>query len=152
MNKSKKSTLVFEPSHNKKYVTPQINNDKSKVLSNPKYVGPGTWHVIHALAYAAKTKNEQQQFVKTMHTICETFPCENCKEHCKEYIKNNPMNKLIDVEFDTGEKLGLFMWTWKFHNAVNQRIGKNTMSWSDAYSLYSGVNKKSSCDECSGKK
>jgi hypothetical protein len=33
--------------------------------------------------------------------------------------------------------LGLFIWTWKFHNAVNTRLRKPVMSWDTAYSLYS---------------
>jgi len=108
--------------------------------TDPKYVGPGTWNVIHRNAFRSQNHKQQEEFISFMKEVCEGFPCDVCRGHCKEYIKNHPMEEYIDtmVEID-GEKMGLgmFVWSWKFHNAVNKRIKKPIMSWNTAYNLYS---------------
>ena len=108
--------------------------------TDPKYIGPGTWNVIHRRAFKAHTHNDQIAFIEFMKDVCYGFPCFVCKGHCTEYIKNHPMEEYIDVPVEiNGEKLqiGLFVWSWKFHNAVNARIKKPIMNWDTAYNLYS---------------
>lgn len=100
--------------------------------TNPTFVGPGTWNVIHTLAFKAKTKPQQQDFIKTLKIIIDYFPCEKCRGHAQDYLKNHP------VEDYQNDNLGMFIWTWKFHNAVNFRTNppKMQMSWELAYHLY----------------
>ena len=129
-------------------LTFESNIEKNQ--ANPKYIGPGTWNVIHTLAYNANTIAEKQSFVNHMKIICRQFPCDTCRGHCKEYIKQNPMEEYFDV-ITEGRELGLFTWTWQFHNAVNHRIGKPLMSWDMAYHLYSQLGDKEMCSkDCSG--
>ena len=103
--------------------------------TNPKYIGPGTWSVIHTLAYNATTNESKEAFIKHMTIICNQFPCETCREHAIKYLKENPMSEYLDVVTE-GKKLGLFTWTWQFHNAVNHRIGKSILSWDMALHIY----------------
>jgi hypothetical protein len=108
--------------------------------TDPKYIGPGTWNVIHRRAFKARDHKQQIIFIEEMKEICYGFPCLVCKGHCSEYIKNHPMEEYLDVLVNiNGEKIGigLFVWTWKFHNAVNSRIKKPIMSWDTVYNLYS---------------
>lgn len=108
--------------------------------TDPKYVGPGTWNVIHRLSFKARTPEQQRRFIDEMKEICYGFPCNVCMGHCTEYIKNHPIEDYLGTLVDiNGEKmaLGIFVWTWKFHNAVNKRISKPIMSWDTAYNLYS---------------
>ncbi|CAH6420826.1 Erv1/Alr family protein [uncultured virus] len=108
--------------------------------TDPEYVGPGTWNIIHRVAYKAQKHEQQLQFIILMKEICSGFPCDLCKDHCTEYIKNHPLEEYLDILVDiNGEKLelGMFVWAWKFHNAVNIRIKKPIMSWDTAYNLYS---------------
>lgn len=108
--------------------------------TDPKYIGPGTWNLIHRKAYKVRTHSEQLAFIELMKETCYGFPCTICKGHCTEYIKNHPLEEYLDVVADiNGEKvaLGMFIWTWKFHNAVNTRVKKPLMSWETAYNLYS---------------
>lgn len=117
------------------------NKDKFKDDTDPKYVGPGTWNVIHRTSFAANTLDEQKKFIKLMNEICSGFPCTVCKSHCTEYIKTHPMEEYLDKEIDINGKkvkLGMFIWSWKFHNAVNARLKKPIMNWTTAYNLYSG--------------
>ena len=110
--------------------------------TDPKYIGPGTWNVIHRYAFKSRTHERQLAFIEFMKDVCQGFPCTICKTHCTEYIKNHPMEEYLDILVDiNGEKIaiGLFVWSWKFHNAVNVRIKKPVMSWNTAYNIYSEV-------------
>lgn len=108
--------------------------------TDPKYIGPGTWFYIHKTARKAVTHAAQLEFIKTMNAICSEFPCTVCRGHCSLYIKNHPMEEYLDTVVEiNGEKLllGMFVWSWKFHNAVNARTKKPLMSWDTAFNLYS---------------
>lgn len=116
------------------------------VLSNyqdntdPKYVGPGTWSVIHQRAYDARTHKEQLEYIVLMKGICYRFPCHVCRGHCTTYIKNHPLEEYLDIMVEIDGQhiaIGMFVWSWKFHNAVNARLKKPIMSWETAYNLYS---------------
>lgn len=114
--------------------------------TNPKYIGPGTWSVIHTITYHARVLDTQLQAIKTITTICNYFPCETCREHCLQYIKENPMEEYLINKYK--EDHGLFLWSWKFHNTVNYRIGKHIMSWDLANQLYN-IDNKVCGKECS---
>lgn len=119
--------------------------------TNPKYVGPGTWNVIHRYGFIASDHDSQIVFIKLMKDICNGFPCTICRGHCGEYIKNHPMEEYLDVQVDIDGKkylLGMFVWSWKFHNAVNTRLRKPIMSWNTAYNLYSGKNNGVCSKDC----
>ena len=112
--------------------------------TDPKYVGPGTWNVIHRQAYKAQTEEEEVRFKLSMEDICHGFPCTVCRGHCTEYIQNHPIadwfGKTVEVD-DKGTKvvkrLGVFIWSCMFHNAVNARIHKPVMNWETCYGIYS---------------
>lgn len=110
--------------------------------TDPSYVGPGSWNIIHQRAWMARNAETKKAFIEFMKDVCHHFPCVVCRGHCSEYIVNHPMEDYLDVTVKiVNEKieLGLFIWTWKFHNAVNTRLRKPLMSWDTAYSLYSSL-------------
>jgi hypothetical protein len=115
--------------------------DQFKDHTDPNYVGPGSWNIIHRRAWMARTPQTQKEFMEFMVDVCHHFPCVVCRGHCSEYIENHPMEEYLSVNVkitkDNTVQLGLFIWTWKFHNAVNTRLQKPIMSWDTAYSLYS---------------
>lgn len=116
-----------------------LSND-FKNITNPEYVGPGSWNIIHRISFKARTRESQLSFIELMKEICYGFPCKVCRGHCNEYIKNHPMEEYIGVTIDINDsslQLGLFIWTWKFHNAVNKRLNKPIMDWNTAYNFYS---------------
>ena len=111
-----------------------------KDITNPEYVGPGAWVTLHKQSFLAREKPEQNEFIKYMTNLCYTFPCLHCRVHCSDYISKNPINDYKNIEVEIQGmllSLGMFIWTWKFHNAVNLRLGKPIMSWDTAYNLYS---------------
>lgn len=109
-----------------------------KKLADPKSFGPGAWLMIHVLAYHAKTNEEKRTFENAMRTICPGLICETCKVHCGEYLRNHPIRDYWNVKNKAGEDIGMFKWSWAFHNAVNARLGKEIMDYETAYHLYSG--------------
>lgn len=114
--------------------------DKFRDSTDPSYVGPGTWNLLHRQAFDARSPDKQKEFINLMKDACYGFPCINCRVHCSDYINNHPLEEFLNSTIEiNGEKLllGMFVWTWKFHNAVNKRIGKPIMSWDTAYNLYS---------------
>lgn len=117
----------------KSYANQLIQNDnmQSHEHTNPKYIGPGTWNVMHTLAYNARTKSQQQAFCDTVHTLIYQFPCEVCRQHAINYLKQYPITDYLN------DKMGMFVWTWKFHNRVNFRINKQPMSYEMAEHIYS---------------
>ena len=115
-----------------------VNNFKD--ITNPEYVGPGSWNIIHRLSFKAQSKEKQLYFIEFMKELCQGFPCNVCRGHCIEYIKNHPMEEYLGVTIEINNQpvhLGMFIWAWKFHNSVNKRLNKPIMSWDTAYNFYS---------------
>lgn len=108
--------------------------------TDPKYTGPGTWNMLHRLAFKARDSPSQLNYIAVMKETCYGFNCVVCRGHCTEYIKNHPLEEYLGTKITVEGKnldLGMFVWTWKFHNAVNARLQKPIMSWVTAYNLYS---------------
>ncbi|MEM2986862.1 MAG: Erv1/Alr family FAD-linked sulfhydryl oxidase [Nitrososphaerota archaeon] len=117
---------------------------------DPKYIGPGTWSVIHRLAYHARTLDQQLRFIQVMKDICQWFPCESCREHCLKYIKENPMENYLNLMVKVnGEFLPIpmFLWTWEFHNNVNRKLSKEILSWKVACKIYSELECNDVCSK-----
>ena len=86
-------------------------------------------------AYKAITHNQQIIFIEFMKDTCNDFPCMTCKNNCNTYIINHPLKEYLYVGSEVNT-IGLFEWTWKFHNVINIRLNKPIMSWNTAISLY----------------
>jgi hypothetical protein len=116
-------------------------------LSDPKVFGPGEWYLIHTVAKQATTEEKKRQFVEFIELVRTSLLCANCAAHMTEYIQNNPIQQFWNVRAKDGTEVGMFKWTWKFHNAVNARLGKPQLDWDTAYTMFytnldSGVCKK----------
>lgn len=108
-----------------------------KKLADPRSFGPGAWLVIHTLAYNAQSNSEKTHFQRSMKHICEGLKCSVCSGHCGDYLKNHPIRDYWYVKDKEGRDVGMFKWSWAFHNAVNARLGKPILDYSTAYYLYS---------------
>jgi hypothetical protein len=106
-------------------------------LSDPKVFGPGKWDTIHDLAIRAKTPAQKEAFIESMQTICEKLKCQNCQKHCLTYLQTHSPKNFLHIKSSTGEDIGMFKWSWMFHNAVNARLHKPIVDWDTAYNLYS---------------
>lgn len=105
--------------------------------SDPKYIGPGYWASFHIKSSQADTYEKKSETARSIAIDIVNFPCLNCRNHAKDYVRNNP---LLPAVRDNKDKLSLFKWTVDFHNAVNLRLGKPMINWEKAEKLWSGEN------------
>lgn len=118
--------------------TPQpIPPEEMDKITNSKSFGPGAWLTIHILAYNAQTERDKKSFERDMKNICNGLKCGKCKEHCSQYLKENPIKDHWSQKNKEGKEIGMFQWSWAFHNAVNRRLGKKELDFDTAYYLYS---------------
>jgi hypothetical protein len=109
---------------------------------SPEYLGPGTWWVWHTQAVYAKTYEERIEVVHLIENTLNHFFCENCKKHGLKYLKEHPLEDVLNLD------LGLFKWTVDFHNSGNKFLGKPILSFDEAKQLYLGEEK--TCKRCGG--
>ena len=102
-------------------------------------VGPGYWDNMHRLARYVRTDDDAKLVIGTIRNMELTFPCENCRKHIAEYLKQFPIEKVAASYDQYGYNLGYFKWTWVFHSVVNQRLKKTNLDYEAALGVYSTV-------------
>lgn len=108
-------------------------------ITDPKYVGPGIWYIIHKRAFHSRTAKEEREYIQLVKKIINEFPCNECKQHALDYWDQHPIEEYIGVMLEwKGEelRLGIFLWGFIFHNNVNKRLGKRTLTLTEALQLY----------------
>ena len=119
-------------------------------IFDPDVDARGIWILIHRMAILSTTDDKKAQFINYMTFLSKEFPCEKCRVHIKQFIIENPFYLYMDVTINGGTDIGMFKWSYNFHNAVNSRLRKKLVDFNDAYNLYTGdvINVCSSkCDE-----
>jgi len=112
-------------------------------INDPKKFGPGMWYSIHNTAL----KMGENFFMDWIRLIIDSIPCLKCKTHALKYLDENLLENFRDVHDENGELVGMFIWTWKFHNDVNLRLNKKIYDYKEAYRMY--TDESSNCSkEC----
>lgn len=100
-------------------------NDNKKVIDRmqfpPTVWGPFFWHTIHivALGYPKSPTYTDKKCAKEFYeSLAFLLPCTICRQHYREYLKNNPLTPFLDSKKD------LLKWTIDNHNSVNKMLGK----------------------------
>ena len=106
-----------------------------------EYLGPGYWAVLHIDSYNANDYDSKVDSANTIARIITKFPCEKCRRHATEYASANP---LIHSVKDS-DPYSVFKWVWKFHNAVNSRLGKPIITIEEAIEKWGGSCTKEDC-------
>ena len=105
--------------------------------TNPVKFGPGLWFCIHTLALNATTPELQGAYCVYVRLLAENLRCNSCRGHFLEYIRDHPPDVHIGGPLDkNGYCPALFRWSWKLHEAVNIRIGKESVSLDEAYDFF----------------
>ena len=98
--------------------------------------GRPLWFSLHygAYHYPANPDNRMIDMnVGFIRGLPIMIPCDMCKNHAYDYISNFTDAQLRSISSD---KEKLFTWYWEFHNSVNERTGKPTITLQDAIRLY----------------
>lgn len=107
-----------------------------KKISNPASFGPGIWYIIHRMARNATTQDKKLQFKEFIENIITNLPCTTCIEHATSYYQSKPLDQFWNMK-ENGQDVGLFRWSWEFHNTVNNRLKKPVVNWENAKKLFS---------------
>ena len=110
-------------------------------------VGPGIWFKIHSDAVAAITQPLKESFVININALCNGFKCKHCQPYFRKYINDHPIEKYFNIKNKEGKDIGIYQWTWEFHNSVNLRLGKFQCTLEESYEYYIN-NTVRACYEC----
>jgi len=110
-----------------------------------KIYGPGVWYVLHLLSYHANTLEKSKIFIEQLEQILSEFPCDNCRKHALKYLAEHRPEQNLHMVDNEGNMIGMFRWTWMFHNFVNSKLGKTVIDWETAIGLYEEI---TPCMDC----
>lgn len=96
--------------------------------------GNACWYLFHSLSF--KLKDNQDSIITELMSLCHNIalnlPCPDCSEHVKQtfaLVNKSGVRVTNRYEFQR-------FW-WQFHNLVNMRLKKPTMTFEDAQDKYS---------------
>lgn len=108
----------------------------SDPTSHANVWGPGCWFVLHLNSFQARDIPSQTEFVRFLRNLTRHLPCEQCRSHASKYLSDNPPERFIGRRDSDGEDCPLFEYTWRFHNGVNQRLGKTQLPYDQVKQSY----------------
>ena len=93
--------------------------------------GPYLWHLMHHIAHYNCNNNIKEQ-IEFFNRILYIIPCEKCKEHYYEFLKNNPI--------DDKNKYSIKKWLFLAHNNVNKIQNREGINFTECEKLYDNKN------------
>lgn len=102
--------------------------------------GPPTWNFLHtiALTYPGKAGvSDIQNMASMLHSLTAVIPCPRCREHYSLWVKN--------VNGHLGGRDDLFNALNHFHNEVNTRTHKPTLTIEQAHAIHGNFASGSVC-------
>ncbi len=86
--------------------------------------GPLLWDILHGLAEQSgkqiRPEDEQRGWVTLLESIASMLPCEVCRKHYSEYLREHPVRDFILKEPYGKMREFVRTWLWNLHNEVNQ--------------------------------
>lgn len=113
--------------------------------NNIKHIGPGMWKLLHSASVRATNHENKIFFLQFLDLFMENISCKVCFEDTKSFLEKFPLINYESVIID-GLDIGYFKWTWELHNHVNKKLGKETVSLTNAYKYFTTV--KFDCKAC----
>jgi hypothetical protein len=111
------------------------NNSNINNNINPTVFGPHMWKMYHNMAIRYPD-NPSSIYKTKMEHVIKNIPlllsCDTCKNHASVFIDINKDN----IGFICSSKTNLFNFFVDFHNTVNKRLNKETITYEEAMKLY----------------
>ena len=95
-----------------------------------------SWDKIHQMAVNATTDDLVKDFTEYIEYLGNNFPCPKCRPHIQQRLREYPISNYYGTKDKNGKEIGVAKWSWEFHNAVNQRLKKNIVTWETFVSKY----------------
>ena len=108
--------------------------------ASKKQWGPKKWDRLHkiAIGYPRRPSPADARVAyRSIWALVVNLPCAECREHAARYVTRNPPD-LANTET-------LQIWAWRFHNAVNARLGKRLVSYWEYLRLYANELWEANC-------
>jgi len=100
--------------------------------AGPKSVwGPVGWRWLHLTAIyypRAPCPADAQRAAVRLRAFLARLPCAECRWHAARYLHHDPPALSGSEAFR--------VWTWRFHNAVNARLGHRLIPYAECRGLY----------------
>jgi hypothetical protein len=93
--------------------------------------GPPAWGWLHTLAISypeVATAADAATARARIAFFLGNLPCGECRSHAAVFVAARPPF--------LGSSLALQAWVWSFHNNVNRRVGKPTITYDEYRRLY----------------
>ena len=97
--------------------------------------GSRLWYLLHTLSSSYPehpTKLTQKYYSIFINQLYYIIPCPRCQKECILYMKKHPP--------ELQNRDSLFHWLYRFHNSVNIRLGKSTITIEDCKNRYASTN------------
>ena len=120
-----------------------------KLVAAAEIIGPGLWISIHLKAKHAIDDKSKEEFIDYMYMLSAEFPCGKCRGHLQEYLRDHPFEPYMNLVDEKGHPIGMFKFSWQFHNAVNLRLHKPFVSWQNALAMF--YTEQEPCSSCTVK-
>ena len=113
---------------------------------SPEIWGPALWSTLHIMTFnypQNPTDYEKQQYYQFFQALQYVLPCDSCRKHYGKGI-----NETYPIQPALKNRDTLTRWLVMFHNVVNQRLGKPTVSYESVKQKYEALAGKctSGCD------
>lgn len=82
-------------------------------FTDPKYIGPGIWWVLHATA-----EHNPTLFERLWNILIDNFPCKSCSEHLTYFSTRYPICSYGRSNYP--------IYVWNFHDEINIKLGKHS--------------------------
>ena len=96
--------------------------------------GPVMWAILHALAEKSGNTmpcfrdDEKRHWIHLIHVLPKTIPCASCREHAEEWLLAHPAFNTKTVMNSSDLHEWIVDWFYDFHEAVNQRLEKQSFN------------------------
>jgi hypothetical protein len=113
-------------------MTHQLSMGTVPLEARPDMIGRGWWGMLHAIAYVHDTStitNSREMFIdNVVRGIGQHFPCMDCRNHALQHMSEvDPIRNLLRISKTSPDGAILMVclaWTYRFHEAVNERLKK----------------------------
>jgi len=116
-------------------------------FTDAKELGRGLWFIIHLDGVHAVTDAGKQSYETRMNILCENFKCKSCQPHFRKFIDTHPFKLYWNIKDAKGRDIGMFKWSWEFHNQVNRFLKKYEPTLEEAYAYFSNAD-AGACFDC----
>ena len=105
---------------------------------DPKVWGPHAWVFLHSITFVYPENpsyHEQKKMYDFFNSLKYVLPCNSCRVHFRQNLKNNALAKAVTSRDE------LIAWLIKLHNNVNRSTGKQELKSEQVGDIYNAIYK-----------